>query len=146
MTEWTIRRATPADASALTLCIDAAYSRYFDQGIQLPSVSEGIAEDIADNIAWIAEQNEWIIGGLILIVNSNHAKLANIVVHPSAGGKGIGHALIDICEAYVLELGLSELRLTTHKDMPENVKLYEHLGWQVTGSEGNKVYMSKLLG
>lgn len=150
MSKYTIRRATAKDASPLISCIDAAYSRYLDRGIKLPPVSQGIEQDIADNIVWVAEQNGWIIGGLVLIIHSDNAlpdtaKLANIVVHPSAGGKGIGRALIQICEAHVMSLGLHELQLATHKDMPDNVELYAHLGWQITGSEGDKIYMNKLL-
>ncbi len=35
------------------------------------------------------------------------------------------------------------LRLSTHVDMPENVRLYIHLGWEETGRTGNKVQMKK---
>lgn len=146
MSKYTIRRATAKDTQPLTSCIDAAYAAYREKGIGLPPVSEGVEDDIAGNIVWVAEQNEWIIGGLILIANPDHAKLANIAVHPSAGGMGIGRALIDVCETRVIELGLNELRLATHKDIPENVSLYEHLGWHVTDSQDNKIYMSKRLG
>ncbi|MEW7008661.1 GNAT family N-acetyltransferase [Lentilitoribacter sp. EG35] len=150
MTKFTIRRATLKDTQPLTSCIDAAYAGFLAKGIELPPVSEGIADDITNNIVWVAEKNEWIIGGLILVVNSDHAqshaaKLANIAVHPSAGGLGIGRALITTCGRYVRDLGLSELHLATHKDMPENVGLYEHLGWHVTGAEGNKIFMTKAL-
>lgn len=146
MPNYTIRRATPKDTQPLTSCIDAAYAAYLERGIGLPPVSEGIEDDIAGNIVWVAEKEEWIIGGLILVIDTNSAKLANIAVHPSAGGMGIGRALIEVCEKHVLSLGLSELKLVTHKDMPENVQLYEHLGWQVTGGEDDKVFMNKLLG
>jgi len=56
---------------------------------------------------------------------------------------GIGAALIRQDEMDCLEFGFHELRLSTHKDMPENVRLYEHLGWHETGRSGNKVLMSK---
>ena len=32
--------------------------------------------------------------------------------------------------------GLRELRLTTHVAVPENLRLYRHLGWRETGRSG----------
>ncbi len=69
--------------------------------------------------------------------------LENVAVHPDSSGLGVGSALIKQAEAECLEFGLHQLRLTTHVDMPENIRLYEHLGWRETGRSGSKVQMSK---
>ncbi len=52
---------------------------------------------------------------------------------------------MELAEAETLEQGFHELRLNTHVDMPENVQLYTHLGWEETGQRGNKVSMRKML-
>jgi len=39
----------------------------------------------------------------------------------------------------------SELRLSTHENIPENVRYYERLSWKVCETSGNKVHMSKVL-
>lgn len=145
MTTWTIRRAKPTDAAALAACIDAAYSVYAGKGIDLPAVSDGIAEDIQRNIVWVALSGRRIIAGLVLIPREDHAILANVAVDPSAAGLGLGRTLMDRADLEVLKLGLSKLSLTTHAGIPENVRLYEHLGWRATSRIGNKVHMEKTL-
>ena len=44
-----IRPAVAADAKALAACIDAAYARYAGRISDLPSDSDGCAEDITNN-------------------------------------------------------------------------------------------------
>ncbi|MGI9501776.1 MAG: GNAT family N-acetyltransferase [Geminicoccaceae bacterium] len=127
------------------MCIDAAYARYRQHIRDLPSVSEGIADDIRSNLVWVAELDHAIIGGLIMVLRHEHAILANIAVDPSCTGMGVGRGLIDHAEAHCRALKKAELRLSTHVDMPENVDLYEHLGWEETGRSGNKVHMTKFL-
>lgn len=140
-----IRRAAPEDASALSSCIDAAYATYADRISDLPSVSEGCAEDIASNQVWVAVQGDEIIGGLFLILQNEYVKLANLAVHPAHGGKGIGRALIELSEREAKRQGYDEMRLNTHAEMPENIALYRHLGWVETARRGRTVLMRKRL-
>lgn len=145
MRNWEIRRARDEDAEALSRCIDAAYAMYQDRIEDLPPVSEGIAEDIKTHCVWVAEMDHTIVGGLVLIPKENHALLANVAVDPAASGLGLGRRLIMCAEDACRKRGLQELRLTTHVAMPENVRLYEHLGWKETGRSGSKVHMAKQL-
>ena len=145
MTEWTIRRAEASDAAALATCIEAAYAHYAEKGIDLPAVSEGIAEDIQDNVVWIGVHDGRIVGGLVLVPREDHAVLANVAVDPSAAGLGLGRALMEQAESESRKLGHNKLKLSTHVDIPENVHLYEHLGWREIHRTENKVVMEKLL-
>ena len=72
-------------------------------------------------------------------------RLANVAVHPDRKGAGLGRALIALAEAEARDQGYRELRLTTHAEMPENVSLYNHLGWQEDRRQGNKVFMKKAI-
>lgn len=143
MAEWTIRTATLQDAAPLATCIDAAYARHRQRIRDLPPVAEGIADDIRSNLVWVAELDHAVVGGLIMIPGDTYAILANIAVDPKCAGMGIGRGLIEHAEAQCRRSKKTELRLSTHVDMPENVDLYEHLGWQETGRSGNKVHMTK---
>ena len=143
MTTWFIRRAVEADSDRLAACIEAAYSVYADRGIALPAVADGIADDIRDNLVWVAVRDDAIIGGLILICRSDHAQLANVAVAPSATGLGIGRALMDQAEQEARRRDLRRLTLNTHNDIPENVRLYAHLGWRETGRANDTVVMVK---
>jgi len=145
MTNFTMRRAEARDSEPLSECIDAAYSIYASRISDLPGVSEGISQAIEKHRVWVAEIERNIVGGIILIARDAFMLLENVAVHPERAGLGIGRALMVRAEADCSELGLSEMRLSTHKDMPENVGLYEHLGWRETGRSENKVHMSKNL-
>lgn len=143
MPDFTIRTAVAGDAPALTRTVLAAYGIYADRKLDLPPVAEGIGEDIAAHRAWVAEANGAIIGGLIMALQEDHAHIVNVAVEPIQSGNGVGRALIGEAVRDCKTLGLPEIRLATHAGLPENVSMYEHLGWQVTGRSGNKVFMSR---
>ena len=142
---WTIRPATAADVDALTVAVAAAYAPALARGIALPPVTEGLAEDIRDHLVLVMAQEGDVAGGAIIVIAADHAKLANLAVDPRFGGQGLGRALIDAGEAAARELGLAEMRLVTHRLMPENVALFERFGYGVTERDGNKIYMMKRL-
>ncbi|MFY0613368.1 MAG: GNAT family N-acetyltransferase [Hyphomicrobiaceae bacterium] len=143
MANWIIRRAEAEDAAALADCIDAAYAQYVPRIADMPAVSDGIAAEIRDKLVWVAVREGEIVGGVVLVVRADHGVLANVAVDPMARGAGLGRALMDLAEAEARALGLTQLRLSTHVEMPENVRRYERLGWQETGRSGNKVMMAK---
>lgn len=142
MTNWSIRSARFNDAPPLTACIRAAYARYDGLIAGLPDVAGGIAEDIADNLVFVAVENGTVIGGLVLVEDGKQMVLANVAVDPDHGGKGLGRALILRAHQEAAKRNIRNLVLSTHADMPENVAMYQHLGWQTTGRTGNKIHMS----
>ena len=145
MRNWTIRRAEHRDANALSRCIDAAYARYAARIADLPAVSAECAEEIAKHQVWVAETKNEIVGGLVMIPETGFMLLANVAVHPDRMGAGLGRALMALAESESVDQGYREMRLTTHVDMPENVQLYEHLGWEQCESRGNKISMKKTI-
>ncbi len=145
MSNWTLRKAEQRDADALAACIDAAYAPYAKRIPDLPAVAADCAAEIATYQVWLAEIDGALVGGLVLIPEQDFMRLANVAVHPDHKGIGLGRALIALAETQALDQGYRELRLTTHVDMPENIRLYEHLGWQEDHREGNKVSMKKTI-
>lgn len=138
-----IRRANPDDATALTACFNAAYANLAARIPDLPDVAAGLSDDIAQHCVLVADLDGRVLGGLVLMLAGEHAKLANVAVHPDARGSGIGGLLMDAAVVTARQQGLSEMRLTTHVAIPENVALYQHLGWQETGREASRVFMTK---
>lgn len=145
LADWKIRPANQNDGISLSKCIEAAYSIYASRLTDLPAVSEGIPEDIENHLVWVAEWKQSIVGGVVLVPNDKFMLLANVAVDPRFSGMGLGRKLIELAERECLRMGKGELRLNTHVDMPEIVRLYSHLGWQETGRTGNKVHMIKNL-
>lgn len=140
-----IRLARTQDAVALTECIQAAYAPVATRGVSLPSVDEGVAEDIAANLVWVAEIDGRVIAGLIAQQVSDALHILNLVVHPDGQGQGLAKSLMALAQSFAATRGLQEMRLATHRDMPENVALYRHLGWLVEDQDGVKIIMSKQL-
>ena len=80
-----------------------------------------------------------------MIFQNQQAQIANIAVNPQFLGQGIGGELIRFAESIARERNCSQLRLTTHVLLSENVSLYRHLGWEETGRDETKVFMNKEL-
>lgn len=145
MSDFVIRSAVPQDAAALAACIDAAYARFKGHIPDLPEVSEGLVETIGSQPVLVAETEAEIVGGLVLALKGTIASLENVAVHPRHAGRGIARALIARAEIQARGAGAREFVLTTHARMPDNVRLYEHLGWTETARTDTKVTMNKSL-
>lgn len=142
---WHTRKAVSTDADPLAACIRAAYAPYADRIPDLPDVADGLDDAICDDQVWVAIECDAVIAGLVLVARDGAMKLANVAVHPDHGGKGLGRTLIDLAEREARRQGIDEMQLNTHVAMPENVRLYTHLGWEEVAREGNTVSMRKLL-
>ena len=140
-----IRQAVDKDATALALCIKAAYERYKDTISDLPDVSSGLANDIKNNVVFVAERDATLVGGVVLEFKNNTCLLANLAVHPDFGGQGIAGMLVKRVVEESADLGCSGIVLNTHIKMPENVAFYEHLGWSVASTIGNKIRIERLI-
>jgi N-acetylglutamate synthase-like GNAT family acetyltransferase len=145
MTHWHLRRARLSDSKSLSETIDAAYAAYIATIPDLPKVSEGIADDIKNHIVWVAEMDQAIIGGIVLMPQADCLHLVNVAVHPDSKGMGMGRSLLELAEQECLRLGFNELRLSTHLEMPGNVELYHHFGWETVAQVGNKIHLQKRL-
>jgi ribosomal protein S18 acetylase RimI-like enzyme len=143
---WSLVRARVTDAPGLIACIDAAYAQYRRQGLALPDLTSGIASAIATGPVWLVQQNQQIIAGLILSLTPPEAYLENLAVHPDHAGTGLARHLLETAYDHACVEGCKVIKLTTHKDLPQNIALYEHLGWHVTRSIGDKVAMERPLG
>ena len=143
--DYLIRKAQTFDTDSLVMCIDAAYAEYVKTLPDMPSVSEGCAEEIAQNRVWVAVEENKIIGCLFLKPEEGFMKLANLAVHPDHGGKGMGRSLIALAEKEAKRQGYDEMRLNTHTAIPGNIRLYIHLGWHEYGRAGKTVQMKKIL-
>jgi len=140
-----IRRATLDDVTGLRAAVIAAYAPFAAQGIGLPPVAEGLDADIRDHLVWVADDRGIILGGIVLAVSDGHAHLVNVAVHPDFAGKGLGRELIDTAQNEAIDLGCTEMSLTTHPDMTATIGFYAKLGWVETGRDADKVFMSTSL-
>ncbi len=146
--EWRIRIATIQDASGLHECMEHAYAPYLERlgGKRLPPMEVDYASEIENFPTWIIDSDGAVVGGLIMALEKNYAVIANISVHPKVQGQGLGGKLMKYAESIASQKGYSELRLTTHILLTENLSLYGHLGWSEISRDESRVYMKKDIG
>jgi GNAT superfamily N-acetyltransferase len=145
--DWTIRKAVIADAARLQRCMESAYASYQQRmaGQRLPPMDLDYDAEIQDFPTWVAEREGVIGGGLTMVFEDDYASIANIAVHPRFQGQGLGGALLRFAEIQAKDGSFSELRLTTHVQLVENISLYSHLGWNEYQRDNTRVYMKKTL-
>lgn len=145
MPGYDIRRAVPEEAAALCNLVHAAYQPYRDRGVELPDVTDGLADEIEAGRVWVAAGAEGVLGYLNLTVTPPKAHLMNVAVAPNAKGKGVGGALIRHAIDLSADAGCTSLDLATHRDLVENIALYEHLGWIISDQDEWRVFLSRTL-
>jgi GNAT superfamily N-acetyltransferase len=136
------RLAKAEEAPAIARLIDMAYQPYRDQGITLPDVSGGVSDSIAAGQVWVTDD---FSGVLMLATATPTAHLMNVAVSPNARGRGVGGVLIRLALQIASDAGCRDIALATHVDMPDNVALYTHLGWQETERDATRVTMVRPL-
>ncbi len=134
--------ATPKDTAPFTACILAAYAAYEASGISLPPVAEGIAEDIDLGRVWLARENGNLLGGLVVLQDDTSIKIQNLAIHPDHHGRGLGRGLVEKALDLARDNSCGSVSLVTHAEIPNNIALYEHLGFKVVHRDGAQVHMT----
>ena len=142
---WILRKAVISDAQSLAECMHAAYTAYTSRlgGKTLPPMTVDYEEEIRSYPVWVAESDDTLVGGLILMPEETYMTVANVAVHPQFQGNGLGRGLMEFGEAEAKRQGYSEMHLATHVLLTENVSLYSHFGWSEMDRDENRVYMKK---
>jgi DNA-binding MarR family transcriptional regulator/GNAT superfamily N-acetyltransferase len=103
--------------------------------------------DAATENAWIAEQDERIVGSVFLVRTSDKvAKLRLLYVEPSARGLGIGRRLVDECIAFARAKGYQTLTLWTNDVLVSARKIYQAAGFRLTREERHHSFGKDLVG
>ena len=143
-----VRLAAPADLPAVREIVTAAYARYLDRMDRPP------APMLADYAAEVASGRLWVAGepvtGLIELTEAGDSlHVANVAVHPSAQGTGLGRRLMEFAEEQARQRGLTRLDLYTNEVMTENQAIYARLGYRETARRTEdgyrRIYMEKHL-
>ncbi len=71
------------------------------------------------------------VGFARAVVADRRAHLAELDVLPAHGRRGVGTALVRVVEDWAYSSGISEITLTTYRDLPWNAPFYARLGYAV---------------
>ena len=131
------------------LALDA-YGQYVAaEGSEPAPMKADYSALVAQGHTWVAEENNRVIGLLVLEHAGDHLFLENIAVASDVRGLGVGRRLMLFAEERARALGLTEIRLYTGQVMTQNLHYYPRHGYREThrGYEDghHRVYFSKML-
>lgn len=149
-----IRRAERGDIPKIQHMVKAAYEKYVSR------IGRPPAPMTADYGALMATHDVFvalpvdaydIVGSIVLRADeeTKTMHMNNVVVDPSAQGKGYGRALLDCAEAWAKMKECTEMALFTNVRMVENLVLYPKMGYteveRKTEDGFERVYFRKRL-
>lgn len=145
-----IRRASTADAAAVSACVQAAYARWVPVIGTVPApMRQNYEEVLATEVAFVAEVAGAVVGVLVLAVTEEGFLLENVAVHPGNVRSGLGGKLLELAEREAVTRGYASIYLYTHERMADNIALYRRRGYREysrrTEDGFARVYMCKAL-
>jgi len=146
----TLRRASRADAPAITVMTRAAYAKWIPLiGREPKPMGADYAEAVRTHLIDLLYANGELAALVETIPEPTHLLIENLAVSPAFQGRGYGVRLMAHAEQLAASLRLGEIRLYTNKLFAENVRFYLRLGYRVDREEafkgGSLVHMSKRL-
>jgi ribosomal protein S18 acetylase RimI-like enzyme len=151
--ELRVRPAVRGDLGAIKAIVRDAYAVYIPRiGREPGPMGWEYAALVDGDLVWVAtaEDEEAVVGVLVLRPEPDHLLLENVAVAPAEQGRGVGRRLIEYAEQHARALGLPEVTLYTHERMTENRRLYASLGYverdRSTDEGFRRVYFRKPVG
>jgi RimJ/RimL family protein N-acetyltransferase len=141
---WTLRRARPTDARALSRLFSAvrAEGRWLAtpaSAVSEPSESYFIGEMIraGDSLVLVAEADGEVVGNVLVSTErssvSDHVGTLSIAIVDGWRDVGIGSALMRAAQDWTRETGLVKLALGVFPDNARAIAVYEHVGFEREG-------------
>ena len=140
--------ATPADVSAVTTLVRAAYAKWVPLiGREPLPMRADYDAAIRDHVIELLYEGGALVGLIETIAQPDHLFIENIAVAPAHRGQGIGRGLLAHAERIARGRGVPEIRLSTNSAFESNIRLYRSVGYRIDRREpfmdGEAVYMSK---
>ncbi len=151
MSDFTLRRAMPADAAAVRALTREAYAKWVPVvGREPRPMTADYDRAVTEHLVDLYEDGGSLLALIEMIPHADHLLIENIAVHPDRHGQGLGSRLLIHAEEVARSLGLMEMRLYTNGRMETNIALYTRRGYREdrredAGPLGIAVYMSKRL-
>lgn len=148
-----IRQGTEVDCTAVLVVLQAAFGAY--QNLEPPSgvtreTVEALREKLAQETLWVADADSESEAALRRIIACVFAKphqqyadalyFGRLAVLPAYQRQGIARRLIDVVEQQAREQGFQRVVLGVRTALPENVRYYQSLGYDIIGSGTHQGY------
>jgi GNAT superfamily N-acetyltransferase len=128
-----LRRATAADAPAITELVAAAYRHYEPLLGRTPMpMLVHYATRCARTKIWVLELDVRLVGVIELQPRADHVWVENVAVAPRWQGRGFGRLLLRHAEVEAARHGLREIGLLTNERYADNIAMYTRYGYRET--------------
>ena len=143
-----VRVAGAEDVSAIRSMVHAAYSKYVERLGRPPAPMTANYDRLVETRnVYVLRVGGSVVGSILLARGGDSIKVNNLVVDPSAQGRGYGRVLMDFAEDMARAQGLAAVTLFTNEKMHENIALYRKIGFTETGRKTengfNRVFFRK---
>jgi ribosomal protein S18 acetylase RimI-like enzyme len=145
-----IRLAQPTDRARIEAIVEAAYSPYLQRMNRKPApMVDDYAARIAAGQTHVLQDDENVVGVLVLEDCESFLLLDNVAVDPTCHGRGHGRRLMDFAEEEARRRGYAVVELYTNEVMVENIARYRYFGYGEAKRERvagyDRVYLRKAL-
>ena len=142
--------AKAEDVPSIKLITDAAYSKYIEVLGMLPAAMKVQYNKIVEmQKVYVLRVGGDVVGSIILSTAGDSVTVNNLVVAPSAQGRGFGRLLMKYAEDKARGQDLAAVTLFANEKMHDNIAWYTKIGFIETGRERedgfNRVYFRKNL-
>lgn len=143
-----LRRAEPADASAIDALTQAAYAKWVPiLGRKPQPMTADYAVAVRAHLIDLLDDATAPVALIEMALEPDHLLIVNLAVAPGWQGRGLGSRLLAHAEAVARAAGKPLLRLYTNRLMTPNIALYRSRGYGIDREEaypgGAVVHMSK---
>ena len=145
-----LRRATEADAGAITALVHDVYAKWVPlMGVKPIPMLADYGKALRENRIDLHHIDGRLQALIETHARPDHLFIVNVAVASERQGRGLGSALLSHAEAVALTLGLHTTRLFVNQVMTGNIRLYKSLGYGIDREQpfrgGVVLHMSKRL-
>jgi peptidyl-dipeptidase Dcp len=141
----------PGDLGYVTYLHGALYSKEYNYSLKFESyVAKGLCEfyeiyDPERNRIWACEDNDRMIGFLLLMDRGDAAQLRYFLIEPEYRGIGLGGKLLNLYMDFLRECGYKASYLWTTHELTTAAVLYKKLGFQLTEEKESTAFGKPLI-
>jgi ribosomal protein S18 acetylase RimI-like enzyme len=142
MASLVVRRATRADAAAISALLRVSFAQF--EALYTPEAfaatvlpESGILTRLEEGPVWVTELEKSVIGSVGAMKLSESVMVRGMAVHPSARGIGVGKTMLDHVEQFAIQEDARLLELYTTAFLDRAIRLYQAAGFTFTGEKVN---------
>ena len=100
------------------------------------TISEYVLDNDSKGRVWLAERENDLVGCVAIAEREeNTAQLRWVLVDSAIRGFGLGQRLVALALDHCIQRGMAAVCLETTDGLPESMRLYEKLGFEVVSAE-----------